>query len=748
MNKIRAKLKIELRSDLCVGSGYSYAGVIDSDISYDDYGIPFIPARRLKGCMREAAEIVCPTAIDAIFGKSGDNAAKGIIIGNARVENYRGMMEELERVSGQKEGAAAYLTPQNILDLYTNIRAQTAIEISTGIAKENSLRFIRVVNQNNLCFYADIEYDDECRDQITKIVKATRNLGMNRNRGLGSVRCTLVEERFTENYQDKFVNIEKGGQVCITYILHNKEPLLLSSGSNDVSDSYISGKSILGRLAGEYLKNPENNADSWEFHALFLDGTTIFTNANITFEPKENREDASAWSSYYPAPLYLNKMKKSKVLVNQVRQDQAESKLLPDEYQSGKGNIPKKLKTQYVCERDLNTYQVTEAERELIFHNSRKKGDKKDGLLYSAEVLKEGQYFKGKIYTDWKYASVLKMLLEHPGLSFGKSKTAQYGACELATEVKVEKFKNKHICASSGEKIVVTLCSDAVFLNEYGYTVVYDEVKELIARDLSIPYKKGEDAGSMIETKEITGYNTKWNLKRQAIPAVKAGSAFVYTIASGTRWEGTKDDFVSFVGERNLEGYGEVCITEYSKMCYKAENYGISKGQDIVKVDVCKPFLISIVVRKMLNEMVYQYVSADEKGQKLKMSASTVGRITLMLKESLNECRDDPEKAFQNFGTRIDSIKRTCEKEEAFGLLQKVLMKDGLPEKEYQIDIEKMLKTKKGTPLEKMKKVLREYSEEDYEQCVVKLWGDYMNSILIYHKYLKKDENNKGKDGE
>lgn len=746
MNKMTAKLKIELRSDLCVGSGYSYAGVIDSDISYDDYGIPFIPARRLKGCMREAAEIVCPAEIETIFGKSGDNAVKGIVIGNARVEGYKEIVKELKGLSGQKEGAAAYLTPQNILELYTNIRAQTAIETSKGIAKENSLRFIRVVNQKNLCFYADIEYDSACQEQIKRIVKATRNLGMNRNRGLGSVRCTLSEETFVEDSQNKFVNTEKEGKVCITYILHNREPLLLSSDSNEASDSYISGKSILGRLAGEYLKHSGCDAESQEFRALFLDGTTIFTNANLTFEPEANREDATVWLSYYPAPLYLNKMKKSKVLVNQIRQDQAENKSLPDEYQSGKGNLPKKLKTQYVCETDLNTYHVTEAERELIFHNSRKVDeDKKDGLLYSSEALKEGQYFKGKIYTDWKYVPVLKMLLECPGLSFGKSKTAQYGTCELATEVKAEDVKSKHICVPAGEKMVVTLCSDAVFLNEHGYTVVYDEVKELIAHDLSISYKKEEDAGSMLQTKEITGYNTKWNLKRQAIPAVRAGSAFVYTIASGAKWEGNGD---TFVGEKNLEGYGEVHIAEYSKMCYKAENFNTSKEQGIVKMDVCKPFLISIVTKKMLNELIYQYVSADENGHRLKMSASTVGRITLMLKESLNECRNDPEEAFQNFGMRIYCIKRTSEKEEAFGLLQKVLMKDGLPEKKYQIDIEKMLKTKEGTSLEKMNKVLKEYSGEEYKQHVVRLWGDYMNSILTYHKYLKKDENSRGKDGE
>lgn len=748
MSKTRARLKIELQSDLCVGSGYAYAGVIDSDVTYDDYGIPFIPARRLKGCLREAAELICPSEVETVFGKRGDDAVKGIVLGNACIENYHEIAKELRSLSGRKDGAAVYLSSQNILGMYTSVRSQTKIDVSTGAAADNSLRFIRVVNQynpldpeKNLCFFADIEYDDAWQEQIEKIVKATRNLGMNRNRGLGSVRCTLTDQS-PEEAKKVPAAIGKGGKVCLTYILHNEKPLLLSSDSNDVSDSYISGKSILGRLAGEYLRQPGHDADSEEFSRLFLDGTTVFTNANLTFAPKKNHEDASAWPSYYPAPFYLNKMKKSKALVNQIRQDLAEDKLLLPDYNSGDGNLPKKLKTQYVCEVAPNAYYVAEAERELIFHNSRK-----DELLYSAEVLKEGQYFKGKIYTDWEYASLLAGLLENQGLSFGKSKTAQYGTCKLAEAVKTEDAECSLIRAEAGEKIVVTLCSDAVFLNEHGYTVIYDEVKEIIARNLSICYEQGEDAGSVVQTKEVTGYHTKWNLKRQAVPAVKAGSAFVYTIASGSGWESPKDTSKRFVGERNLEGYGEVCISEYNKMSYAVKQCKVFKAQPPIEMTFCRPFLSSIVKQEMLNELTYRYISRNGKGQGLKMSPSTVGRITLMLKESLNECRNDPEKAFQNFCIRINSIQRKAEKEEAFDLLQKVLVKSDLLEEKYQIDTEKMLEAESGSSLVQMKEVLWNYFREEYNQQVIGIWGDYVNNILIYHKYLKKDGQNRAKDG-
>ena len=49
------KIKIELLSDLCTTSGETYNSLVDTDITYDEYGIPYIPAKRMKGCIREAA---------------------------------------------------------------------------------------------------------------------------------------------------------------------------------------------------------------------------------------------------------------------------------------------------------------------------------------------------------------------------------------------------------------------------------------------------------------------------------------------------------------------------------------------------------------------------------------------------------------------------------------------------------------------------------------------------------------------
>ncbi|MDR2940153.1 MAG: hypothetical protein LBV08_07530, partial [Clostridiales bacterium] len=46
-------IRVELISDLCPASGNGFAGVVDTDVCFDGLGLPYIPGKRLKGCLRE-----------------------------------------------------------------------------------------------------------------------------------------------------------------------------------------------------------------------------------------------------------------------------------------------------------------------------------------------------------------------------------------------------------------------------------------------------------------------------------------------------------------------------------------------------------------------------------------------------------------------------------------------------------------------------------------------------------------------
>ena len=43
------EIKIKLLSDLCTYSGETYNSVVDTDVAYDENGIPYIAAKRLRG---------------------------------------------------------------------------------------------------------------------------------------------------------------------------------------------------------------------------------------------------------------------------------------------------------------------------------------------------------------------------------------------------------------------------------------------------------------------------------------------------------------------------------------------------------------------------------------------------------------------------------------------------------------------------------------------------------------------------
>lgn len=61
-------MEVELLIPCLVGSGTGYGPLIDTDIVFDENGIPFIPAKRIKGCLRDSAIEICK-----YFEKAGIN---------------------------------------------------------------------------------------------------------------------------------------------------------------------------------------------------------------------------------------------------------------------------------------------------------------------------------------------------------------------------------------------------------------------------------------------------------------------------------------------------------------------------------------------------------------------------------------------------------------------------------------------------------------------------------------------------
>lgn len=97
--KNQMKIKIELLSDLCTCSGETYNSMVDMDVVYDENGIPYIPAKRLKGCVRESAlemqelGIITAEEYEKIFGREG-NVRSAFSLSNAYILDFDEAVED------------------------------------------------------------------------------------------------------------------------------------------------------------------------------------------------------------------------------------------------------------------------------------------------------------------------------------------------------------------------------------------------------------------------------------------------------------------------------------------------------------------------------------------------------------------------------------------------------------------------------------------------------------------------------
>ena len=205
---------LELLSDTLIGSGEGWGATIDTDVVFDDFGLPYIPARRVKGCLRESAlevlemfeqsgiDFASGDDLDTLFGKAGLNEAGALSFSNCYPGDYSLNKQWIEWLIAKYPNI---FSKDTVLDTFTSIRQQTAINknddpdtsAKKGIAEKASLRTSRVLDKG-IKFSGSIESSFGLENRLFDfLVFATRNLrymGTNRNRGFGSVRCALTDE--------------------------------------------------------------------------------------------------------------------------------------------------------------------------------------------------------------------------------------------------------------------------------------------------------------------------------------------------------------------------------------------------------------------------------------------------------------------------------------------------------------------------------------------------------------------------
>jgi CRISPR/Cas system CSM-associated protein Csm3 (group 7 of RAMP superfamily) len=209
---IDLKLKITLLSDTTFGRGDGVAGLVDAEVQHDAAGCPFLLGRTIKGMLREecvnllyALEQATPAAsarwekvVTALLGAPGsaERNRAALIVDDAM------LAADLRRAIAWQV-ANGGLRRDEVLDGFTAIRQQTAVDAESGAPRDETLRAARVILRDTV-FWAALHIDERrLRAQdvssadalmlLAAVVSGWRRAGASRNRGRGEIAAALFE---------------------------------------------------------------------------------------------------------------------------------------------------------------------------------------------------------------------------------------------------------------------------------------------------------------------------------------------------------------------------------------------------------------------------------------------------------------------------------------------------------------------------------------------------------------------------
>lgn len=537
----RYQLKITLESDLCVSDGGVYNSLIDTDVCYDTYGFPYIPGKRLKGCLRECALELndwgksIPT--EDIFGDKGSHRGD-MRIGNALLEKYEEYQREITELQPNP-----IVCRQNVVGHFTYMRTQTRLDSETGAAGEGSLRTLRAVRKG-LAFKAEVLLDDKYYEELKDCCSVLKHMGMGRTRGLGEVTVKLNPLAAEEEKEPLPVTEPE----MLEYDLYLEEPVVCKSvnGGEENTQDYIEGSKILGILL--------ERADDLERRQLLEDTSLIFSNAYIAGDGERCVEvPASCFSVKNNSVRYVDKTAK-------------------EHYEQKENEQLNQMKHCYVCKNNEGELVTKSVAMEQRYHHRRPE-DKAvgramedgsgDSKFYQISSISEGQSFRGYILGD---APILRTAAElfqkRSDCYVGYGKQAEYGRCRIRLTYA---GKQSQAAGKKAKSLIVKLESPAIVYSGYAaYTTDSGVLLEEICAALGISGEQIVKAEKYMNYTTAGGFNSTWGKRKPHVEAFDKGTVICLTLLDEIEiFEGK----TYFIGERCKEGFGEMRVLAQEKSC-------------------------------------------------------------------------------------------------------------------------------------------------------------------------------------
>ncbi|MCW5925084.1 MAG: hypothetical protein KIS77_22400 [Saprospiraceae bacterium] len=566
--------KITTESYLLTGSGEG-AALIDADVVFHLTGFPMIPARRVKGMLKESLEEVLEifgkpkqevdATVSSLFGYPGTETYQGkLLFHNLMLDGWNQIVEEIMDVP--KDGL---LQPNFIKSYFTTEVQQTAIgkegkrdEID-GVAKKRSLRNYRVIKPG-YTFVAPLTLTDVLTQEEEKYLKYAvlnlRHAGTRRNRGFGKIKCQLEPIKADTHVPAEQSERHPATFEAVIVSISTLSPVVLADLQGEQNTvftrKYISGNQLRGLLANAYMRSRglaygKAHHDP-DFQELFVSGKIKF--GDLGFKQGKT------------IPLHLHEYKR-------YSQKKPISVFAKNE---NDGEITKSIKGIGQIQNGIILKDGYTPKTTFNFHNSRPNRaagrntelDAEGGIFYY-ESLNEGQTFQGCIAGE--PGSLSKLLAAFPAsfkARLGRSRSAQYGFIEVSLEPNGQVNNTKQL--SPGEYVLI-LQSPLILLNEWGFpSPTVGELEKYLSKNWGLEEGQVKIENAAVAFTNVEQFNAVWQAKSEKMPAFKEGSSFLVHLPK-------IENIPTHLGEWAEQGFGRVVFELYNP----GAKYEIGKPSDI-----------------------------------------------------------------------------------------------------------------------------------------------------------------------
>ncbi|MBO9999820.1 MAG: RAMP superfamily protein [Cyanobacteria bacterium SID2] len=484
---------------------------------------------------------------------------------------------------------------------------------------------------------------------------------------------------------------------AITFSLQTIQPVLATSfqgdPNSDVSYPYIPGSMIRGMLISRYLKLPEVQSQdilSDEVaKRLFFDGTNRYLNAYLCSKERKRT-----------LPVLLSwKKEKGEELKNEDTRikvyDFSEEGITGDEL-----NTPKSISELFWIATG-STITLYGINRRINIHNqrNRRKGraTKTEGEIFRYDAIEAGQAFQGVILfhkADEQLVQLIQNLLKSPDAWLGGSRSAGYGHVTIG-DVKLEDSWSEvesHVEQRAKSNVIkITLLSDLILRDEWGHYAAIPPTQLLSEKLGSKESEVQLDDPKFppyTDSVVIGGFNRKWGLPLPQVPAVKAGSVFVYE-NFGITAEQIRQLEADGIGERRVEGFGRIAVNYPLRDKFSAKKAKLNNNAEKIELrkeksqNLARQMAMRILHKKLeqllLEELKYHQLEIN------KITNSQLSRLMVVIRQALDENSCQPLK---NLLKQLPS--KACEQYKRSKLHQKIeeiLKEDWIEERVEPVEI-------------------------------------------------------------